>query len=408
MKVHFIQHDPWVLPGEYLAWAERHGYTVDITRCWEYEPIPKNVTADLLVVLGGAQCPATTKEECSYFDSEREKYLIRNYVEAGKMVIGVCLGAQLVGEALGASYSHSLEPEIGPVEARLTAEGKANPFFAGFGDRFLAGEWHNDMPGLTDDSVIIAESAGCPRQIIRYGKYVYGFQTHMEFTHEIIVAGLDDVGGKLNRTGRFVQTEEELLAFDYTEMNAMLASFLDAMVQAYKGEHTETVTGKTSFTIAQVMEKMIAYSDGNIHDIDHLIRVWTYAKTIGELECLDANTQYILEVAAITHDIACPLCREKYGNTNGKHQEKEGVPLVKTFLADCGISAEKIDRIAWLVGHHHTFHDIEGMDCQILIEADFIANASENEYNLENVTNFMNKIMKTAAGNRLARAIFCL
>ena len=82
--------------------------------------------------------------------------------------------------------------------------------------------------------------------------------------------------------------------------------------------------------------------------------------------------------------------------------------MVKTFLADCGISAEQIDRIAWLVGHHHTFHDIEGMDCQILIKADFIANASENEYNWENVTNFMNKIMKTAAGNRLARAIFCL
>ena len=70
------------------------------------------------------------------------------------------------------------------------------------------------------------------------------------------------------------------------------------------------------------MERMIAFSDGNFHDIDHLIRVWTYAKTIGELEGLDANKQNILEVAAITHDIACPLSREKYGNTNGKHQEE--------------------------------------------------------------------------------------
>ena len=76
-------------------------------------------------------------------------------------------------------------------------------------------------------------------------------------------------------------------------------------------------------TISQIMEKMIAFSDGNIHDIDHLIRVWTYAKTIGELESLDQQMQYILEIAAITHDIACPLCRDKYGNTNGKHQETE-------------------------------------------------------------------------------------
>ena len=87
-------------------------------------------------------------------------------------------------------------------------------------------------------------------------------------------------------------------------------------------------------TIAQIMEKMIAFSEGNIHDITHLSCVWTYAKTIGELEGLDADTQFILEVAAITHDIACPLCRKKYGNTNGSYQEQEGDPLVREFLAD--------------------------------------------------------------------------
>ena len=161
-------------------------------------------------------------------------------------------------------------------------------------------------------------------------------------------------------------------------------------------------------TIAQIMEKMIAFSEGNIHDIDHLIRVWTYAKTIGELEGLDANTQYILEVSAITHDIACPLCREKYGNTNGKHQEEEGVPMVRSFLSDSGMSEEQIERVAYLVGHHHTFHDIDGIDYQILIEADYIANASENGYSKMNVANFMNKIMTTESGKRLTKAVFCL
>ena len=96
-----------------------------------------------------------------------------------------------------------------------------------------------------------------------------------------------------------------------------------------------------------------AFSDGNIHDIDHLIRVWTYSKTIGELEGIDAQTRLILEVAAITNDIACPLYREKYGNTNGKLQEQEGEVLVRGFLADIGMSEEKINRIAFLVGHHH-------------------------------------------------------
>ena len=80
MRIHFIQQDSWVLPGEYLAWAERHSYDVTVTKCWEYESIPESADADMLVVLGGCQCPATTKEECGYFDAEQEKTLIRRYV----------------------------------------------------------------------------------------------------------------------------------------------------------------------------------------------------------------------------------------------------------------------------------------------------------------------------------------
>lgn len=158
-------------------------------------------------------------------------------------------------------------------------------------------------------------------------------------------------------------------------------------------------------TVSEIMEKMIAFSDGNIHDIDHLIRVWTYARTIGELEGLDTDTQFILEVAAITHDIACPLCREKYGNTNGKHQEEEGASMVKEFLADAGLDDGQIDRVSYLVGHHHTFSDIDGLDYQILVEADYIANASENGYSRANINNFMDKIMKTDSGKRLLTAV---
>ena len=158
--------------------------------------------------------------------------------------------------------------------------------------------------------------------------------------------------------------------------------------------------------IAEIMKKMIDFSDSNIHDIDHLIRVWTYAKTIGELESLDAETQYILEVAAITHDIACPLCREKYGSTNGKHQETEGAPMVRDFLQDTGLTDAQIDRVAFLVGHHHTFTDVCGKDYQILLEADYIANASENGYERRSVENFIHKIMQTESGKALAKAVF--
>ena len=161
-------------------------------------------------------------------------------------------------------------------------------------------------------------------------------------------------------------------------------------------------------TISQIMEKMIAFSDGNIHDIDHFIRVWTYAKTIGELENLDSETQFIVEAAAITHDIACPLCRRKYGNTNGKLQEEEGAPMVKEFLADSGMTCEMTERIAFLVGHHHTLRGIDGLDYQILVEADYIANATENGYDHQNIENFMQKIMKTESGKQILKDVFCL
>lgn len=160
--------------------------------------------------------------------------------------------------------------------------------------------------------------------------------------------------------------------------------------------------------ITQLMEKMIAFSNGNIHDIDHFVRVWNYARTIGALEGLDADTQYVLEVAAIVHDIACPLCREKYGNTGGKRQEEEGAPMAADFLKDSGMTPEQIERVAYLVGHHHTFTGIDGVDYQILIEADYIANATENGYSQNNVRNFAKKVFNTDAGVRLLKSIFMM
>ena len=159
-------------------------------------------------------------------------------------------------------------------------------------------------------------------------------------------------------------------------------------------------------TISEIMQKMIAFSNGNRHDINHLLKVWGYAKTIGEAEQLDADTQFLLETAAITHDIACPLCREKYGNTNGKYQETEGAVLVRDFLADTGLDEKQIDRVSYLVGHHHTLSAVSGADYQILIEADYLVNADESGYSAENIRNFRDKFFKTETGTRLLNDIY--
>lgn len=160
--------------------------------------------------------------------------------------------------------------------------------------------------------------------------------------------------------------------------------------------------------ISEVTKKMIDYSDGNLHDINHFLKVYAYAKTIGEIENLDSKTQEVLEVAALLHDIACPLCREKYGNTNGKYQEKEGELLTAEFLKDTGYSDEFIKRVVYLVGQHHTFMDIPDMDYQILIEADYIVNADESNYSEINIRNTMESVFKTMTGISLLKSIYNL
>ena len=158
--------------------------------------------------------------------------------------------------------------------------------------------------------------------------------------------------------------------------------------------------------IAEILKKMITFSNGNIHDIDHLIKVWTYAKTIGELEGLDPETQFVLEVAAITHDIACPLCREKYGNSAGYLQEQEGPVLVKDFLKNYSLDEAFIERVAYLVGHHHTYKDVDGLDYQILLEADFLVNGDESNLTKEAIEKMKKNVFKTKTGIELLNHIF--
>ena len=158
--------------------------------------------------------------------------------------------------------------------------------------------------------------------------------------------------------------------------------------------------------ISLTIEKMINFYQGNIHDINHFLKVYGFAKTIGEQENLDANTQEKLELAAVIHDIACPLCREKYGNADGKLQEQEGPALVVAFLRDSGLSDSQIDRIAWLVGHHHTLQGIDGPDHQILIEADYLVNADEGCCSKENIANMLEKVFRTETGCRLLKSMY--
>ena len=160
--------------------------------------------------------------------------------------------------------------------------------------------------------------------------------------------------------------------------------------------------------ISSLIDEMIAYDKGDPRRIQHFIKVHDFARTIGQLEGLDDDTLYILESAAVVHDIGIHVCEEKYGSCEGKLQEKEGPALAKEMLERLGYEHEVIDRVCYLVGHHHTYTNIDGVDYQILVEADFLVNMYEDEVSSDAVRKAYQNIFKTESGRKICRNMFGL
>lgn len=149
---------------------------------------------------------------------------------------------------------------------------------------------------------------------------------------------------------------------------------------------------------SEVIEKMICYYGTDIRRINHFLKVYSFAKSIGELESLDKETQYILELSSIVHDIGIKVCEEKYNSSAGNYQEIEGPSLAEAMLLKLNVESQVINRVCYLVGHHHTYNNIEGIDYQILIESDFLVNIFEDNIESEQVESIKNKYFKTKAG----------
>ncbi|MGN0941048.1 MAG: HD domain-containing protein [Selenomonadaceae bacterium] len=158
--------------------------------------------------------------------------------------------------------------------------------------------------------------------------------------------------------------------------------------------------------LSAITLKMVDFYKGNREDIRHFIKVHAFARTIGMAERLDKRTQDTLEVAAIVHDIACPLCREKYGDTNGDHQEAESEALLRPFLEEFNLPKEMEERVIFIVTHHHTYVNVEGRDWQILLEADYLVNADESEKYMKGFDGFREKVFKTETGKHLLASMY--
>ena len=153
---------------------------------------------------------------------------------------------------------------------------------------------------------------------------------------------------------------------------------------------------------------MIELYHGDAKRIQHFCKVHSYAKLIAEMENVDAKTLFILETAALTHDIGIHLCEEKYGNCNGKLQEKEGPAVAEPMLLALGYDEAVIDRVLFLIAHHHTYNEIEGLDYQILVEADFLVNLFEDGSSREAAQKVQKNIFKTTTGTKYLSDLFLI
>ena len=151
---------------------------------------------------------------------------------------------------------------------------------------------------------------------------------------------------------------------------------------------------------------MIELYRGDAKRIQHFCKVHSYAKLIAETENVDEKCLFIIEAAALTHDIGIHFCEEKYGNCNGKLQEQEGPAIAEKLLQELGFDQDVSERVQYLIAHHHTYNNIDEIDYQILVEADFLVNIMEDGLSKEAALKAYESIFKTTCGKMICREMF--
>ena len=225
MRMRCVMHAPFEGPAAIEDWVRAKGWQMVITRTYAGEKLPSVDEFDILVLMGGPQSPFEIDQ---YPYLQDEIVLVSQATAASKAMIGFCLGSQIIAEALGAATLRSPEREVGVFPVKLTKEGREDPVFGIFPEAFPVFHWHNDIPGIPEGAVLLANSPGCPRQAFRYGDRVYGLQFHLEPTRESAGELIDNCPADL-APGKYVQTAEQILSADFAAINKKMIAILDAL-----------------------------------------------------------------------------------------------------------------------------------------------------------------------------------
>lgn len=227
MRLHAIQHVSFENLARIETWARQKRHQVSITPMFDERRLPDAADFDWLIILGG---PMNIYEEKKYPWLMREKKFIEKAIKDGKTILGICLGAQLLSDILGARVKRNREKEIGWHLVTLTEEGEKSPVFGVLPREFKPFHWHGDTFEIPKGAIRTAQSEGCFNQAFECDGKVVGLQFHLESTAESI-KGLVENCQKEIQKGKYVQSPDEMVPQDEAldGLGVLMTRFLDAM-----------------------------------------------------------------------------------------------------------------------------------------------------------------------------------
>jgi GMP synthase-like glutamine amidotransferase len=230
MRLHYLQHVPFEGLGTIGEWAAAHGHTVRASHLYAGDALPQPEELDWLVVMGG---PMSVSDEAAYPWLTGEKRFIAEAIGAGKHVLGICLGAQLIAAALGARVYRNHQKEIGWFPVEVTPAGKQSAVGQALGTQAEVFHWHGDTFDIPAGAVHLARSAACAHQAFSLDDRVIGLQFHLETTPAAARALIDNCPADLAAPGAFVESSDAMLRDPerFARINALMARLLDLLTE---------------------------------------------------------------------------------------------------------------------------------------------------------------------------------
>lgn len=225
MRIHYLQHVPFEGLASIEQWLTTKDHILSVTRFYKGDTLPFVDHLDWVIVMGG---PMNIYENDKYPCLTWEKHFIEEAIKKNKIVIGICLGSQLIADVLGSKIYKGQEKEIGWYPIEVTTEAQNYPVFASFSASFAVFHWHGDTFDLPADTVRLAYSEVCANQAFISGDRVLGLQFHLESTQDSVRQIIENCASELV-VGKYIQKPEEMLARDdnFGNINTVMSKILE-------------------------------------------------------------------------------------------------------------------------------------------------------------------------------------